>query len=177
VTLKLDKGLENALTVAIADELGRATVDHARFVSLRRDHELSSDDLLSPEASEKVYRYYGDGGLRGFVVSEVNSKLRSKYDFIAESKDKNLRDFEPFTNPLTAAKIIVGRLKALPYRYRLTVQLPVEKSEPLMTFVAAVKLSETAVICAANRLPENFETSSKDSRIDGDLFQTFLAKV
>jgi len=95
----------------------------------------------------------------------------------AESKDKNLRDFEPFTNPLTAAKIIVGRLKALPYRYRLTVQLPVEISEPLMTFVAAVKLSETAVICAANRLPENFETSSKDSRIDGDPFQTFLAKV
>lgn len=170
MTLKLDKARENALTVAIADELGRATVDYDCYVSLRRKHELGDDDLLSPEALEKVYRYCGERGLSGFVTNEVDSSLRRDHDFNSENKDKPLRSYDEFSDPLLVAKSIVARLKGLPYRYRLTVQLPVQISEPLLPFLAAVRLSENVVVCAGGKLPSNFETCSEDPRLDKDLF-------
>jgi hypothetical protein len=174
MTLKLDKARENALTVAIADELGRATVDHDCYVSLRRSDELDGGDLLPTDSMEKVYRYCGDGGLRAFVTNEVNTTLRNEYEFKADSSKKPLRNYEAFSDQLAAAKRIVSRLKSLPYRYRVTVQLPAEISTPLLPYVAAVKLSENAAVCLGNRLPTNFETESSNERLDRELFSDFF---
>lgn len=176
MTIKLDRARENALTVAIADELGRATVDYDRYLTLRRDHQLGSDELLPAEAAEKIYRYCGHGGLFTFVRNEVNTRLRSTHDFKSKSKEKPLRDYDDFSDALPAAKEIVARLKQLPYRYRLTALLPAELAQPLIAFVSAVKLSDDAVICAGNRLPDNFETTSANKRLDDDLFSDWFSE-
>jgi hypothetical protein len=175
MVIKLDKARADALTVAIADELGRAQITYGCYVKLREANGLDTDALLPSEAAEKVYRHCGDGGLRAFITSEINKALRKEFGFVAKDKERPLGEYAPFTNQLEAAKALTERLKALPLRYRLTVQLPVEISEPLLPFLSSVKMSENVAIVAGNRISEDLPMVSPHSNIDVSLFSDFLS--
>jgi hypothetical protein len=167
MTIKLIR--EDALVIKITDAINSAKVDYNKYVSLSKDVLIKDEDELQPSSEDKLYRYVGNMGLRGFVQSEINERLLKVYPFDSAQKAKPLRDLNEFANPVAVAREIVARLKGLPERYRLTIPLSPQFSAPLLPNVASVRLGEHAAVCKAEKLPE-LSMKSENSFVDEALF-------
>ena len=168
MAIKLQK--EDALVIRITDLINSSLVNYNKYVNLNKDIKVIDSEELQQSSEEKVYRIFGEIGLRGFIEAEINNRLLEVYDFDSSSRGRPLTSFPEFSNQVDVAKKIVSRLKQLPERYRLTLMLPSQFSEPLIPYVASIKMGEYCAICQADRLPNELPLASKNRLINEGLF-------
>lgn len=167
MTIKLTR--EDALVIKITDAITSAMVDYDKYANLSKEVIFKDDEELHSASEDKLYRYFGPTGLRGYIVSEINEVLLPAYAFNSKVRSKPLREYKEFSNPVLNAKQIVSRLKQLPERVRITAPLSTQFSAPLIPFVASAKMGEAAALCRPEKLP-SLQLESDNNLINDSLF-------
>lgn len=177
MTINLDSAIENSLILQISEGLRQVHVEDNCFVFMRTFEwcrELHK--LFSEEQIDRLHDFCGEDGLRQFVHSEVASAIRFNYDFEKDAARKPLTSFAEFSNPVSAARQIVKRLKQLPYAYRVSLQLPAGLSANLWDVLDTYKLSDSISLHSKRHLPQPFPLKNDNPLKDERLFDRLIGK-
>jgi hypothetical protein len=176
VTIKLGEQLESVLAMRIAEGLQSVTLnnDFATFPALAWADELH--EQLTDDARLKLDRYCGEPGLKRYLLSELNADLARRPASMDTNRIRALVEFDQFRNPIAYARRLVDKLKSIPLRYRATLALPAEISEPILDEIDdALTLGSGIEICKGSALTRPFPLNSPNPRVDMYLFRDLFS--
>lgn len=163
--------IEHRLIIEIAKGLKTVEVRNGCFVSLASLQWVKGiEEWLPEETTRKCQRFCGGSGLKTLISNELQRRLRSYYSYDNKAKPTLLPAIARIDDAMTLAQKIVDVVKGLPYRYQVTVGLPLTFSTPLATTITRTELNKATTILAASELPSPFHTTTDEPGIGATIY-------
>lgn len=171
MTISITGELETKLIIQIAEGLQAITPQQSYVSALDFQWANTLTANLTDDANLKIDRYLGDDGIPKFIYSCIHEKYVAGRNRIKITKDIPLISQLPDTTAISLARHIVHSLKMLPLRYRLTMALLAQFSEPILDKVDDRFLFPSNIcIARPTALPYTLTVHANDTLIDQSLF-------
>lgn len=128
---------------------------------------------IPADLQKKCGRFCGGSGFATFIDNEISRRLRGAYSFSSDKNRRSLASFPEFSDLVSVAQEIVKILAGIPYRYRVSVGLPLGFSKYMPAATPTFPLSKDLELCAAANLPAPFPVEADNAFLNDKLFDDF----
>lgn len=166
--------IEHKLVIELAKGLQWVKIHHDTYIVDKSLDWLTSITAWIPaELQKKCGRFCGGSGFATFIDNEILRRLRGSNSYNTEQNVKPLTSFAEFSDSVSVAQDIVKVLTGLPYRYRVSVGLPIAFSKHIPESTQSFNLSSSLELCSAESLPDPFPVEADNQFLNTRLFDEF----
>lgn len=167
MALELHPDCKSRLIEVVAEGLSLIKVDNGCYLEPKSvPAGLGKAENVIPEKGplrDQLVEYVGDYPVSEFIIDILGTELREKNEFVGDTPSIALTHLEGYGDPEATAKFLVDQLESLPWKYTLSIELPVKLRDLFQgDFVEFSVADHVRLVTHKADLDERFPLMSED---------------
>lgn len=181
--IELHPKCKQRLIEALAEGLPSVKVDHGKFLNRKSFYDaiFNIENIIPTTGKLKntLIEYIDEFPLLAFFISIISTDLTDRIEYSSDDKQINLTSIRGYEDVEYTARFLVDIIESLPWKYKISIELPKNVSDIFIKFVKNNRFSENIyTVRPTEKYDVIFPLKSSNEKLNNRIYNLgFLSSI